>query len=380
DQTSKLGAYKDGKNFDYSLGTVGMSASAKSGKYTLEMPSYADGRICCSDIETGACNNLNKNYPLCSDLVDTSKTPDYVAGNEECGIEIEKEKETPTAGCELSSYTKTCQEEGYGSNYTGSVTYTVNETCTGYERKDTCVAKACTLKDYKAPCPQDSKHYIYYTVNGQCEYDRDASACEGCSNDPDDCPGGYWNNQCYCITCKESRGVKVNASRTACESIISKEECIAAGKVYMEIIEGEIYPLAVCAECDSFYERTGKSKDGTIAGCEKDESVCPLKYSDCAKRGGQWLNVYANHLKKDCECMPCSLAGYPEWSTSASGSGSDCTGYQCNLTEADCAARGGLVLNTKLDGSCECVPCSRFWPGEGTTATGNYKDCSNCTD
>ena len=34
DQTSKLGAYKDGKNFDYSLGTVGMSASAKSGKYT----------------------------------------------------------------------------------------------------------------------------------------------------------------------------------------------------------------------------------------------------------------------------------------------------------------------------------------------------------
>ena len=48
-----IGAFQQGKNFEYSqkVGVekkvVGIIAQAKGGEYTLEIPSYADGRICC---------------------------------------------------------------------------------------------------------------------------------------------------------------------------------------------------------------------------------------------------------------------------------------------------------------------------------------------
>lgn len=44
----------------------------------LRILSYDDGRICCSDIsqkQRNACNSLNKDYPLCSDL---RKSQDFV--------------------------------------------------------------------------------------------------------------------------------------------------------------------------------------------------------------------------------------------------------------------------------------------------------------
>ena len=63
---SKLRSYQAGKNFDYEINEdrVGMIAKAKSGKYTLEIPSYTDGRICCSS----GCDALNKSYPTCEEL------------------------------------------------------------------------------------------------------------------------------------------------------------------------------------------------------------------------------------------------------------------------------------------------------------------------
>lgn len=56
------------KNFTYALLPTGIEARNKGGYlYTLKMPSYADGRLCCEDAER--CGKLNKNYPLCSDLM-----------------------------------------------------------------------------------------------------------------------------------------------------------------------------------------------------------------------------------------------------------------------------------------------------------------------
>ena len=56
------------KNFSYSPKDTGLGMEAQSlGKYDykLEMPSYADGRICCSGQD---CGKLNKNYPTCQEL------------------------------------------------------------------------------------------------------------------------------------------------------------------------------------------------------------------------------------------------------------------------------------------------------------------------
>ncbi|WP_432634731.1 type IV pilin protein [Candidatus Avelusimicrobium sp.] len=66
------------KNFNYTLKNTGMEAASK-GKYgyTLKMPSYRDGRLCCDSAEQ--CAKLNKNYPLCSELIAKA---DYTSGAE----------------------------------------------------------------------------------------------------------------------------------------------------------------------------------------------------------------------------------------------------------------------------------------------------------
>ena len=70
---------KETKNFVYNSSTTSIEAQSK-GKYgyTLKMPSYRDGRLCCENEEE--CLKLNKDYPLCSELIARA---DYQSG-EEC--------------------------------------------------------------------------------------------------------------------------------------------------------------------------------------------------------------------------------------------------------------------------------------------------------
>lgn len=113
------------KNFDYSFTNTGMIASSK-GKYgyELKMPSYADGRICCEN-ET-ECLKLNKDYPLCSELI--AKT-DYDDGTA-CEAEETVSGEEPT--CSKKSYEESCP-----AGQTGKIIYTVNSNCE-YEVTNTC--------------------------------------------------------------------------------------------------------------------------------------------------------------------------------------------------------------------------------------------------
>ena len=79
----------DTKNFTYTATTTGIKAQSK-GKYnyTLEMPSYRDGRLCCESAEE--CAKLNKDYPLCSSLIARA---DYRSGAECAGGEVQPEPE-----------------------------------------------------------------------------------------------------------------------------------------------------------------------------------------------------------------------------------------------------------------------------------------------
>lgn len=49
-------------HFIYTLGNSGITAASAKG-YTLRMPSYLDGRICCNE-----CVSFTKNYLTCSEL------------------------------------------------------------------------------------------------------------------------------------------------------------------------------------------------------------------------------------------------------------------------------------------------------------------------
>ncbi len=65
------------KNYQINLQDKGIKAASKGNySYTLQMPSYADGRICCDGDD---CGKLNKNYPSCTGFT-YEPSPDSCAG------------------------------------------------------------------------------------------------------------------------------------------------------------------------------------------------------------------------------------------------------------------------------------------------------------
>ncbi len=98
------------------------------------MPSYRDGRLCCDSAEQ--CAKLNKNYPLCSELVALS---DYSAGTE-CSAEI------PEIPC-IGEPTQTC-----GCNNGGTQTRTCDTTTGTWSSWSTCSSSAtCSCDAAKEP-------------------------------------------------------------------------------------------------------------------------------------------------------------------------------------------------------------------------------------
>ena len=81
DKLSEIIPASDTKNFTYVATATGIQAKSK-GKYgyTLQMPSYRDGRLCCESAEE--CAKLNKDYPLCTEL---TASGDYQSGIECAG-------------------------------------------------------------------------------------------------------------------------------------------------------------------------------------------------------------------------------------------------------------------------------------------------------
>lgn len=74
------GNHYDSAHYRYTLAnTGGMNASSSGSlRYELQMPSYADGRVCC---EGADCTKLNKDYPTCTEL---QNRPDYVEASTDC--------------------------------------------------------------------------------------------------------------------------------------------------------------------------------------------------------------------------------------------------------------------------------------------------------
>ncbi len=59
-----LASAKGSKNYSYTLTEVGANATSSKG-YSIQMPSYKEGVLCC---EGSYCSSLNKSYPSCSSL------------------------------------------------------------------------------------------------------------------------------------------------------------------------------------------------------------------------------------------------------------------------------------------------------------------------
>ncbi len=66
-------------NFTYTLNSGGINAASAKG-YTLQMPSYLDGRICCNE-----CAGFTKNYLTCSELENLDDFQE-VKNDDECRV------------------------------------------------------------------------------------------------------------------------------------------------------------------------------------------------------------------------------------------------------------------------------------------------------
>ena len=198
---SELSAVKDilpesnTKNFTYSLTSTGMEAASK-GKYgyTLKMPSYADGRLCCES--EAECAKLNKDYPLCSAL---TARADYNSGAACAGEPEEKQctgSSTRACGClNKGTQTRTCD--------TSTGTWSGWSACS--------ISDACDCTSVSGPkpasesrdcneCGTQTSSYTCNASNGtwteswsQCSVS-DPSSCA------QDCPSGrIWNGtECVC--------------------------------------------------------------------------------------------------------------------------------------------------------------------------------------
>ncbi len=111
--TTKLAALPKAtsKNYTYTLDAQGITATAKDGDYVLQIPSYTDGRICCSG---DGCDGLNKDYPKCDSFTPdeaTCKAPPPSCP--EGGCEPEPEPcSVPAQTVETSTQTCGCNGDG----------------------------------------------------------------------------------------------------------------------------------------------------------------------------------------------------------------------------------------------------------------------------
>ena len=158
------------KNFEYSLTGTGIKAASK-GKYSyeLEIPSYSDGRICCNN--KSECDKLNKDYPLCEDLVAMA---DYQEASSDCsaGPVCSNEHyngEVSTKECTCGTVTSTWRcnaETGYAwelPDYPACTPKPADNTqsCpSGYTGKKTqthtCVDGVWTAGEWKNNCTKTS--------------------------------------------------------------------------------------------------------------------------------------------------------------------------------------------------------------------------------
>lgn len=193
------------KNFSLHLTPTGIEAKSKGRYgYTLKMPSYQDGRMCCE--EQTECAKLNKDYPLCSELIVRA---DYQSGAA-CagdGSELAPEPEPEPDVCDNLppnlTETKSC-----GGNFTGQQTRRFNTDSCAWGEWDASSC-GCALSPQSEPCGEGFTGSKTRPVNSvACEYEAwDVSSCKkeelSCTDNPNSekcCrdPGFFINNMSLC--------------------------------------------------------------------------------------------------------------------------------------------------------------------------------------
>lgn len=136
------GPTSESANYTYVLANAGVEAQSTKG-YTLKIPSYANGSICC----TGEyCDKLNKTYPQCEEL---KLSAENVRSDNACSAEpttVPEPGPEPDPECTMVDKSpQSCTSyKNDGKEWLGTVTFTINATCDDYDVHENCQLKVCT--------------------------------------------------------------------------------------------------------------------------------------------------------------------------------------------------------------------------------------------
>ena len=375
-----------GRNYNYSLQSVGATAQSASKDYRLKMLSYKTGELCC---EGSYCGSLNKSYPSCSNASVTDECAGQIGCSGEnwasCGCKGMGRKyrtcDTSTGQwnndwgeCSISEdccQGQTSQQRACGCNGTGTQTRTCDSGTGVWSDWGACSVGGCT-------CAPD-------------EEGTDTRVC-GCKN-----------QGTQTRTCDESRGVWNDWG--AC-SIPQECSCPNEG-------EGE---LRACGCKNQGYQTrtcntvTGEWNDdwstcSVAAECECDPMLKPTESESCGceNKGTQTRSVTCDTSTGEwnepafgtcvvapeehmCGCnnagtqtRSCNLSNntWGEWGTCSVSAGDSCTPGATE--EGECTSGTGTQSRT-CDESCS-------WGSWDTSAciteidcTGNpgSESCGNC--
>ncbi len=281
----------DTKNYQLTLQDKGVIASSKGNySYNLQMPSYADGRICCDGDD---CAKLNKNYPSCQGFT-YEPSPDSCAGTvtpvepepKSCAGTAVTERAC-TSGCGTEHCTATCntatgnwEYSAWDNSCTAKPAPESRECGTGYTgtqtRSAVCKDGVWEMGDWTGTCSLT------------CDMNSDAvrysaQNCERGGHNPN-WLAGHWNEESCSCECPAKTSIdEEGACISACNNVEGRERC----EDISHTGHTGVWNLDTCS-CDC-PEGTKEDIYGNCVGCWSYYKNDAKKAQDaCIAAGGNW--------------------------------------------------------------------------------------------
>ena len=245
-QASELASFpaNEGNNYTYVLNDRGIFARSRHKNYTLRMPSYRTGEICCDGDD---CGSLGKGYSGCMVRV----VADECAATDVPGSDPNPVEPPDTLDCQLKDYERSCSEVLNNDNWSGTIEYIVNADCTGHIEKKFC---SCALPAKSPePCGAGQTGNITWTIDSEnCTYVKQ----ENCTQQV--CEEGQEQNVVETCTSRKGERCHNNAWESFTEEIAS-------------------------TDC-----RKGCGKPSKTQTCSDGKTVQTAQYS-CNESNGKWV-------------------------------------------------------------------------------------------
>lgn len=253
EQLGGLASAKNSKNYAYSLTATGAKATSGKG-YSIAMPSYQNGQLCC---EGDYCGSLNKSYPACSSLAAPSE--------DACAGEIK---------CQGSA------EESCGCKGAGKRTRTCNSATGAWSEWSACSAPAtcgCSGPDTRE-CGCDT--------GNQDDFGQQTRICNTST--------GEWGPWGAC------EGYRKN----------KYEQCNGGEKIYECLYNStgdRWYWRLKSDSCDEDIRCTKGAKETEACGCGSDRSGTRTRICTEAEEWGEWslCTGFKEYWQGNCELYQC---------------------------------------------------------------------------